>query len=183
MTFARSHRSLTTRRNPIFKQPLPRSSDRNHRPARRTSNTIDTRALSNNTDKDMFALLAKLQAEKTRVDSSIQTLEVDLKTMSRSRPNKNTVRMLVALQETLQEDVLALRHELDAYNTVDPHCVEKRREEIEANKLEAERWTNNIDIVESWLSKALGTDAEGMDHLRRECYGAEYTEGEGLEKL
>lgn len=88
------------------------------------------------------------------------------------------MQMLGALRETLQEDVIALRHDVEAYKDPDPQCVTRTREEIEATRSNADKWTNNIDILEGWLCRTLGTDAGQMEQLRRDFHGAEYTEGE-----
>ncbi|KAI4144642.1 MAG: hypothetical protein LQ341_002607 [Variospora aurantia] len=122
-----------------------------------------------------------LQSEKMIVHASIHDLEAQIGMTSRSRPNGNSVEILHALTETLQEDIAALRHHVEAYKDADPRCVEEKREGTEAMRLQAERWTNNIEILEGWLCEVIGT--EQMDRLREECYGANYVEGEGLGDL
>lgn len=115
------------------------------------------------------------------VHASIHDLEAQIEMTSRSRPNGNSIEILHALKETLQEDIAALRHHVEAYKDADPRCVEEKREGTEAMRLQAERWTNNIEILEGWLCEVIGT--EQMDRLREECYGADYVEGEGLGDL
>lgn len=117
------------------------------------------------------------------MDSSVRSLEVEIGMLSGSRANENTMSMLFALRETLQEDVTVLRHGVQAYKDVDPQCATTTRMETEGLRREAERWTNNIDVLEGWLCKIHDTDAEQLDRLRRELYGAEYAEGVGLREL
>ncbi|KAL8962372.1 MAG: hypothetical protein Q9193_001214 [Seirophora villosa] len=143
-----------------------------------SSKTDGTEALSNAASEDASNSLAKLKSEKMLVDASIHDLEAQIEMTSQSRPNEITMKMLHALRETLQEDIAALRHHVEAYKDADPQWVEEKREETEAMRSQAEKWTNNIDILEGWLRKALG--AEQMDRLREDCYGADYAAGEVL---
>ncbi|KAI5284636.1 hypothetical protein KEM52_002811, partial [Ascosphaera acerosa] len=57
------------------------------------------------------------------------------------------------------------------------------REGIARWKAEAERWTDNIYILEGYLARLAGGDREVLDCVKRECYGEEYVEGEGLREL
>ena len=61
--------------------------------------------------------------------------------------------------------------------------VERKTKQVEGLKAKAERWTDNLMLVEGYMSKLLNGNTEGMDGLRRECYGTEYIEGEGLAEL
>ncbi|KAL8908821.1 MAG: hypothetical protein Q9207_000547 [Kuettlingeria erythrocarpa] len=207
MPFASRHTLSISQSNPKFQQPLPKVQS-GYRPTvptptgdgytdkpspvsyfyygsevQETSNQGGTGTSFSDTSNDQSASLAKLQREKIIVDSSVQNLEAKIGMLSRSRANENTIDMLVALRETLQEDVAVLRRNAQVYKDVDPHCLKMTAEEIEGLRREAERWTDNIDVLEAWLSKTHGFHAEQLDRLRRDLYGSEYTEGVGLKEL
>ncbi|KAG6986401.1 hypothetical protein G7Y79_00101g101460 [Physcia stellaris] len=86
-------------------------------------------------------------------------------------------------EEVLSEEVKALRKELAGYADNDLEDVERKIKQVEGIKAKAERWTDNVMLIEGYMSKLLNGNTEGMDGLRREYYGAEYVEGEGLAEL
>ncbi len=207
MPFTSRHTLSIFRSNPKFQQPL-RKVQPGHRPTipaptgdgyidkpsrvpyfyygsevQEMSDQEGTATSFSDTSNDQSASLAKLQLEKIIVDSSVQNLEARIGMLSRPGVNKKTIDMLVALRETLQEDVAVLRRNAQAYKDVDPHCLKMTAEEIEGLRREAERWTDNIDVLEAWLSKTHGFHAEQLDQLQRELYGSEYTEGVGLKEM
>ncbi|KAL9020423.1 MAG: hypothetical protein Q9185_002298 [Variospora sp. 1 TL-2023] len=182
MSTASCRTGVQTGTNQGFQQFVLKSPWHHHRPeSKRPSDKSGTEVSSNAANGDAFTSLAKLRSEKMTVHASIHDLEAQIEMTSRSRPNGNSVGILHALTETLQEDIAALRHHVEAYKDADPRCVEEKREGTEAMRFQAERWTNNIEILEGWLCEVIGT--EQMDRLREECYGADYVEGEGLGDL
>ncbi|EFW15962.1 conserved hypothetical protein [Coccidioides posadasii str. Silveira] len=91
---------------------------------------------------------------------------------------------LLAKKETMGAEVSALREELDQYlNGEAGGSVDMMEADIKRWKSEAEMWTDNIYILEGYLNKLTGGDREILEFLRRECYGDEYVEGEGLSEL
>jgi hypothetical protein len=61
--------------------------------------------------------------------------------------------------------------------------IRRKREVIETAKQEATIWTDNIYILEQYLTKLASGDRDLVDALKRECYGDQYEEGEGLREL
>lgn len=100
-----------------------------------------------------------------------------------SLKHTEAIEQLLALQETLQSDVMALRHELEGCRDSDPHWAEELTGEAMRQRATAETWTNNIEILASWLCRMFGQDQQRMELLQRECYGPEYEEGNGLREL
>lgn len=139
------------------------------------------RTSSNDERTDRYGKLAMLNTEKKMINASIRDLEVKVKLASESCEKSST--QLITRLETLSKDIIVLKHELENYKDVDPRRTEKKREDIDAMKAKAERWTNNIEILEGWVCRALGIGHQQLDCLRRECYGPEYMEGEALEEL
>ena len=83
----------------------------------------------------------------------------------------------------LELEVKALAKERDEWENAVDGGVEGLRMETDTTKKEAADMTDNIYILEDYLSKMAGGDSETMDAIRRECYGNLYVEGEGLAEI
>ncbi|EEP77381.1 conserved hypothetical protein [Uncinocarpus reesii 1704] len=93
-------------------------------------------------------------------------------------------REMLAKNENMEAEVLKLKSELDQYTTGKTGgSVDMMGADITRWKGEAEMWTDNIYILEEYLKKLTGGDREILESLRREYYGEEYVEGEGLREL
>ncbi|KAJ6106639.1 Meiotic nuclear division protein 1 [Penicillium capsulatum] len=55
--------------------------------------------------------------------------------------------------------------------------------ELAGFKDQAQQWTDNLYVLETYLGKLAGGDREMIATVLRECYGEEYVEGEGLQDL
>ncbi|KAL9597787.1 MAG: hypothetical protein Q9219_004914 [cf. Caloplaca sp. 3 TL-2023] len=147
-----------------------------------TCNDDDDHNTSHDIDAKRIGKQEMMQVEETMISTSIQRLQAEIQTALDLGPGENTTKELLTRLETLREDVMVLKHELEALGDADPRTVDTKREETAAFKAEAERWTDNIMILEGWLRQRFGIDDRQLDRLRRECYGAEYVEGEALGK-
>ena len=129
--------------------------------------------------------LGKLRAELEGVQANVGELEGKVKVAREERADGegDEREELVRRQEVLSLEVGALRKELETYADADPGEVERKRREVEGFKRRAERWTDNLMLVEGYMGKLMGGDREAMDGLRRQVYGEEYVEGEGLAEL
>ena len=130
--------------------------------------------------------LAKLKAEMETATKSVGELEEKVAAARAERADgeaEGEREMLLTKQEALIDDVGTLKKELASYADADPGEVKRKAKEAEMFKATAERWTDNVLSLEGYLSKMLGGDNQAMDVLRRECYGAEYVEGEALAEL
>lgn len=125
----------------------------------------------------------ELQAEKVVIDSSILDLHTAIDKATNLGLVSQASTALVTLQTQLQADVMILKDEVESYRDIDPWEMDKRREATALMKTKAERWTNNIELLESWLARTFSMDPTQLDWLRRECYGAEFVDGEGLKEL
>ncbi|CAL8576934.1 Meiotic nuclear division protein 1 [Xanthoria parietina] len=134
-------------------------------------------------ENDRRQELLKLRSEKLRLDASLVHLQGVVDKAMDSEPFGTASTELFALQKTLRVDVMVLKCELEDYRGIDPQQLEKKKGEAALMRANAERWTNNIELLEGWLGRVLGVDPHQLDCLRRECYGTEYTEGEGLKEL
>ena len=128
-------------------------------------------------------VMEKLQDEQVKVDAGLEELEVQVKEASALRGEDPDRERLVERRLTLEHEVGDLRKELDGYKDGDPGEVERKRKEITGLKAKAEKWTENIEILEGKMLSSMGGDREKLDSIKREVYGDEYVEGEGLKEL
>lgn len=90
---------------------------------------------------------------------------------------------LITRREELEVEVRKLRAEEEGFRSAGSEGMQRMKEECETWKGGAELWTDNIYVLEEYLRKLAGGDREIMEAVRRECYGEEYVEGEGLREI
>jgi chromosome segregation ATPase len=76
---------------------------------------------------------------------------------------------LMAKKAELDEAVKGMEKALAAYSDNDPTELERKKEEVKRCKEEAEKWTEEIYSMESYLKKMAGGD-EGLKVKLREIY-------------
>lgn len=141
-----------------------------------------------------------LEEEKMKIDGCVAELEEKLRRveMERRREAEEEEKdnedgeggegegeglMMMRREKDLREELEGLRKELMRYRDGDPAEVVKKKREVDVCKERAERWTDNIEVLEGWLKGVLGGDRERMEGIRKMFYGDEYVEGEGLSDL
>jgi len=131
------------------------------------------------------AELGKLRAEMEGMQAGVAELEAKVKAAREERVDGDGEERegLVKRQEGLVMEVGALRRELATYKDADPGEVERKRKEVDGFRKGAERWTDNLMLVEGYVGRLMGGDRGPMEELRRVVYGEEYVEGEGLAEL
>ena len=127
--------------------------------------------------------LSDLKAEKGKIEAGVQELEERLREADEKRGEDDGRAELASQKMVLDAEVVEMGKELEGYRDCDPVEVERRMREVHGFRAAAERWTDNILILEGYLKELLGGDAEALDGLKRQVYGAEYVEGEGLREL
>ena len=129
-------------------------------------------------------VLGQLKEESGKVQGSLGELEAKVREASEKRGEDDEDRgRLVSAQLELRGEVEALQKELEGYKDGDPGEVERRRKESKALQANAELWTDNIRILEGYALGLMGGDGEKLDAVKRELYGDDYVEGEGLKEL
>jgi hypothetical protein len=73
----------------------------------------------------------------------------------------------------------SLHKDLAAYSEHDPIEIDKKTEETQRFRAEAETFTDQILSMEGWLREHTGGDKEQMGNLMRTYYGDEFDEEEG----
>ena len=129
-------------------------------------------------------VLSDHRKEKARLERGVQELEEQTRQAEDVRGDHDGRAEMIQRAAILEAEVLELRKELGTYKDCDPGELDRKREEFGALKRGAERWTDNIAILETYLRDTLmGGDAAGLDQVRQMVYGSEYIEGEGLREL
>ena len=127
--------------------------------------------------------LGSLKAEKGKLEAAVEELEGKMRDASEKRGVDDGRAELADRKIVLDSEVVELRRELESYKDSDPVEVEKKAKEVGGFKAAAERWTDNIMILEGYLKDLMGGNTESMDEVKRQVYGNEYVEGEGLREL
>ncbi len=128
--------------------------------------------------------LEKLREDKEKTDVAVQELDFKVKEASERREGEDGGRgELVNVHTMLQEETKALKEELEQYRDGDPGEVVRRKEEVKGLREKAERWTDNVGLLEGWLLRMLGGDRAALEDMRKGLYEGEYVEGEGLKEL
>lgn len=128
-------------------------------------------------------VLNGLEAEQEKLVASVESLKTQVNAATAMRGADEERDGLASVHFNLQEELLVLRKELEGYKDGDPAEVELKRLEIGKFKAQAERWTENIGILEGRLREMIGGDEEQLVAMQRELYGNEYIEEEGLKEL
>lgn len=128
--------------------------------------------------------LGTLKEDLAKVEGLAVELEEKVRKANEQRGEDDEDRgSLVSAKLELDGEIGVLKKELEGYKDGDPGEVEWRRKEIKALQANAEVWTDNIGILESHMLGLLGGNREGLDEMKREIYGDEYVEGEGLKEM
>lgn len=131
-----------------------------------------------------------LVREKAKIDASIQECEANRVSLAAELgvdigPEEEAERKDLFLQKaTLEAEIATLKAE--EQGRLDGSIgggIGQKEENIRRWKAETEMWTDNIYILEEYLNKLAGGDREIMDSVKRECYGDDFVEDEGLKEL
>ena len=129
-------------------------------------------------------VLGKLKDELGKVQGSLGELEAKVREASEKRGEDDEDRgRLFSAQLELKGEVEILKKELEGYKDGDPGVLDRRRRESTVLQAKAEVWTDNIRVLEGYTLGLMGGDREKLDAVKRELYGDEYVEGEGLKEL
>lgn len=133
-------------------------------------------------------ILSEVRDEKVKVAKAVEDLKekVEAAENGREEDGHGEDGGRVELLRTYEDgkgELERLRVELEGYKDGDPQEVVRKKEEAEALKIRAMRWTDNIYCLEGRLREITGGDREAVEGVRRMCYGDEYVEGEGLREL
>ncbi|KAJ5676004.1 hypothetical protein N7462_008901 [Penicillium macrosclerotiorum] len=70
-----------------------------------------------------------------------------------------------------------------AHDSLSHKGVQQLQKELAGFRQQAQQWTDNLYVLEGFLRQLAGGDREIVTAVLRECYGAEYVDGEGLREL
>ncbi|MCJ1436074.1 hypothetical protein MMC27_005452 [Xylographa pallens] len=132
--------------------------------------------------------LAQLKEEKEQIQKCMQELREKVEAAGQGKEEEGNGEdrgreELLRSFDKGKNELDNLRTELGNYKDGDPEEVVRKKADVEALKLRAARWTDNIYCLEGYLREVTAGDTEAVEGVRRTCYGREYVEGEGLREL
>lgn len=131
--------------------------------------------------------LEKALADKEKAAATVMELQLKVDEAGAEREDDEDDMLMegggdrktMTLKHTeLEKELEKLRVELASYKDNDPMEVENQRNAIVKNRLEVERYTEQIQAMEGWFKKQVGGDKEQMKGMKMEWYGDEYDEEE-----
>ncbi len=125
------------------------------------------------------AEIAKISAANADMDSRLNILKAEQSAAHTDPAHQELMQQL----GPLEEEVKALTTEKDEWENAVAGGTQFMQEDAERLKTETGVLTDNIYILEAYLSNLAGGDRETMEAIRRDAYRALYIEGEGLEEL
>ncbi|KAF1942672.1 meiotic nuclear division protein 1 [Clathrospora elynae] len=138
------------------------------------------------------AALEKAQEEFNKANATVVELQAKVDQAGAARAEDEDMLMetggdrktLIMKHADLTKELEKLRTELAAYSEQDPVEMEKKATETHQARLDAEKFSDQILAMESWLKQNLGGDHETMMNMLKMLYDDEFDEEEqGLREL
>jgi hypothetical protein len=132
--------------------------------------------------------LSKAQEEREKVSEMVNSLQVKVEEAGAAREDEeddmlmesgNNRKALTAKHALLAKEMEMLGAELASYSENDPVEVEKRKEQIHLHRLDAERWTDQIQSMEAWVKRSAGADKDTFMAMKKNWYKDQFDEEEG----
>ncbi|KAI9818042.1 MAG: hypothetical protein M1827_000666 [Pycnora praestabilis] len=137
-------------------------------------------------------VLERVRDERDRVLTSVEELRAKVEEVGKARGDgeggaeegvAGDRAGLITAQASLLKEVEETKTELATYSESDPTEIERKKVETRELMLEAQRWTDNVLILEGYVLEITGGDRETLERMREEFYGDDYVEGEGLKEI
>lgn len=134
--------------------------------------------------KDVERLRKTVRELESEVEKKAAALQPNGAVDDEFREKERAEREALMKQKlSLTEEVKKLKAQEDIQHASGVAGIERKKHDIQMNKQMTAMWTDNIYILEQYLMKLAGGDRDLVDKIKRECYGDEYVEGEGLREL
>lgn len=109
--------------------------------------------------QDLLQNEERLKANKTAIEGSIMEAESKIREATLSRQAKDRHARLMCLQQLLEEEK-ALDKRLEDLKGNDPEHIDRVVQDAKRCKLAADRWTDNIWIIKSHLTRKMGRSSK-----------------------
>jgi hypothetical protein len=133
--------------------------------------------------------LSKAREERDKVYETVESLQAKVEEAGAAREEEedndmlmesaNDRKALITKHAALLKETETLRSELASYSENDPVEVERRKEQIRQHRLKAEKWTEQIQSMETWVKKTACADKDIFLSMKKNWYGEEFDEEEG----
>lgn len=114
--------------------------------------------------QDQIVLNGSLHDQLTKLKAGIDASEKDIIEAKTNRSMSGRFEKLARLQELLDEEK-DLDAKIELYKFNDPVEIDKISQASELNKVAANRWTDNIFIIKSFLVKKKGMASKEADKI------------------
>ena len=104
-------------------------------------------------DSALRARLEGLDAEKAKVDAECEAMDARLAAAEAERPQTEELQMAEVLLSSAREANAALLKEQESFATGDAAIEEAMREGTPVAREAANRWTDNVFMLKSWVEK------------------------------
>ena len=104
-------------------------------------------------DSALRARLEGLDAEKAKVDAECEAMDARLAAAEAERPQTEELQMAEVLLSSAREANAALLKEQESFATGDAAIKEAMREGTPVAREAANRWTDNVFMLKSWVEK------------------------------
>ncbi|KAF2034650.1 meiotic nuclear division protein 1 [Setomelanomma holmii] len=133
------------------------------------------------------AALEKAQDEFDKANKTVSELQAKVDEAGAARADVEEIltetggdrKTLIAKHTGLTKELEKLRTELAAYSEQDPVEVEKKAAETQQARIDADKFTDQIYSMESWLRSQCPGDTEALTNVFKMLYKDEYDEDQG----
>jgi hypothetical protein len=129
--------------------------------------------------------LGRVQAECERAIAGVKELTKLLKEAEKERAEDDDMMVdgegtgrkeLLNKNEQLKHQTEVLQTELSSYSENDPVEVDRQKERIAVLQKDAEKYSDQIQDMESWIRSNMGADRNTMLEMQRAWYGDQFDE-------
>jgi chromosome segregation ATPase len=142
------------------------------------------------TKKSKQRIVDDLQREQAKLTMAIESLELQIKDAVSQREEdaemldggRSDRQSLLDAESLLKSKVAKLENALAEYSDNDPIELEQKEIETKLMRDSAIRWTDNLEAVESYLTRVTSDKAKAQQIMHSLC-SDEYVVGEGFKEL
>lgn len=145
--------------------------------------------------KDKQRMMSGLKEEETKLLATLDSTDRDLALEEDKRMDGEEMlvdgdgadgmdrKQLLKAKEVMMAEKIKLETALMGYKENDPTEVLRKQKQTQKLRESAERWTDNIDGLMTYLKKSAGMDKSQIAAAMEQLCGDEWVPGEGLKDL
>lgn len=134
--------------------------------------------------------LSKVKEDRDKAAAAVEELQAKVDEADAAREEDEDMllgssgdrKFLTVRHAELTKELEGFRKELATYSDNDPVELDRKKQRMEQSKRDAEKWTEEIQAMESWINSRTGGDREQMLSMKRDWYGDEFDDENGALK-